>query len=177
MKFKKHMRGGASIFDDFSEEDIILAFFPCTRFEAQFNLWMVGKSFPQQSWTEKQKLEYALDKHKELALNYDTITKLVIVCLNKRIPLIIENPHSKPHYLNQWWPIEPTWIDKDRTRRGDTAVKPTQYWFFNMNPKHNFVLEPQEQITKTWTVKEVRGAQRSMISKDYARKFIKEFIL
>ena len=171
------MRGGASIFDKINDVDIILAFFPCTRFEAQFNLWMIGKNFSQSSWDDKKKLEYALRMHTELSENYKLITMLSIICLNKRIPLIIENPYSKPHYLNQWWPIAPTWIDHDRTKRGDAATKPTQYWFFNMKPKHNFVLEPQEEIKSTWKVEKAHGTQRSMISKDYARKFIKEFIL
>ncbi len=166
-----------SIFDRFKPDDLLLAFFPCTRFEAQFNLWMIGKSFSQSSWPDRKKLEYALQKHSELCVNYEVITKLVLVCMDRGLKLIIENPHSKPHYLNQWWPLEPSWIDKDRTKRGDNAVKPTQYWFVNCQPEHNFVLEPQALIEETWLVKNERGINRSLITKDYANRFIKEFIL
>lgn len=33
-----------SIFDGMSEDDLILAFFPCTRFEARIPLWFRGEA-------------------------------------------------------------------------------------------------------------------------------------
>ena len=48
--------GGASIFNDFNEEDIIMAFFPCTRFENQIALWFRGDSVSQKKWSLSEKL-------------------------------------------------------------------------------------------------------------------------
>lgn len=40
----KAYRGGQSIFDNMTPDDLILAFFPCTRFEAQILLHFRGES-------------------------------------------------------------------------------------------------------------------------------------
>ena len=121
-----------SIFDNITEKDTILAFFPCIRFENQIEMHFRGTAFQQQKWTQEQKLENDLKLHKELDLMYETITKLAIVCIRKNIPLIIENPYSTTHYLVKYWAIPSKVIDKDRTLRGDYFEKPTQYWFIKL---------------------------------------------
>lgn len=100
-----------------------------------------GTAFQQKNWTDEQKLEYDLKLHKELDVMYETITKLVIVCIRKNIPLIIENPYSTNHYLTKYWAIKAKVIDKNRTLRGDYFEKPTQFWFINYEPKYNMILE------------------------------------
>lgn len=92
-------------------------------------------------WTYEQKLENDLKLHRELANLYEIITKLAIICLRKKIPLIIENPYSTTHYLVKYWAIPATIIDMDRTIRGDYYKKPTQYWFIGLKPKNNMILE------------------------------------
>ena len=168
-----------SIFDNITEKDTILAFFPCIRFEDQIQLHFRGKAFQQQKWTDEQKLEYDLKLHKELAFMYEMITKLVIVCIRKNIPLIIENPYSATHYLTKYWAIPATVIDKDRTLRGDYFQKPTQYWFINCEPKNNIILEEyswNKHIKKN-ILHTKKGLARSLISKEYANRFIREFIV
>lgn len=166
-----------SIFDNITEKDTVLAFFPCVRFEDQVQMHFRGTAFQQKKWTDEQKLENDLKLHKELDLMYETITKLAIVCIRKNIALIIENPYSTTHYLVKYWGIKAKVIDKDRTLRGDYYEKPTQYWFINCEPQYNIILEAYSWNKKK-TIENVKNTtERSLISKEYANRFIREFIV
>ena len=101
-----------------------------------------GTQYQLKNKSDKEKLEYNLELHNELHYLYTIITKMVLVCMNKNIPLIIENPYSMEHYLTRYWSLKPSVIDKDRTLRGDHYKKPTQYWFINREPSNNFIFEP-----------------------------------
>jgi len=136
-----------------------------------------GKANQQQQWSDKKKLEYNMKLHAELHHLYNLITKLVIVCIDRKIPLIIENPYSTEHYLTRYWSLQPSLIDNDRTIRGDHYKKPTQYWFINRKPSDNIIFEPMvskevKDISHTYN-----KVERSMISKEYANRFIREFII
>ena len=98
--------------------------------------------------------------------------------------MIVENPYTQPHYLTTYFPIAPRVIDKDRTENGDFYKKPTQYWFLNCDPEQNLVFEPIEYvqvhtIAKASKIKNGQSIQvnRSMMHPQYARRFIKQFIL
>jgi len=72
-------------------------------------------------------------------------------------------------------------IDKDRTLKGDYMKKPTAYWFIGIEPKYNQVNEPiklKEKITHNglWWDKN-KTVKRSLLSSDYANRFIKEYII
>lgn len=166
-----------SIFDNINKNDTIIAFFPCVRFEDQIQMAFRGTQYQQKYWSMEQKLEYDLKLHKELTELYEVITKLAIVCLRKEIPLIIENPYSTTHYLTKYWAIPSTVIDKDRTTRGDFYQKPTQYWFIGCTPKYNMILEPQVLYMSKAITKVSNKTERSLISKEYANRFIREFII
>lgn len=136
-----------------------------------------GKAVQLANYSDKQKLEYDMKLHKELHKMYNLITKLVIVCIDRKIPLIIENPYSTIHYLTRYWCLQPSLIDNDRTIRGDFYKKPTQYWFINREPSENIIFEPMvvnevRDIAHTYNI-----VERSMISKEYANRFIREFII
>lgn len=167
-----------SIFDNISKEDMIIAFFPCIRFEDQIIISFRGQNGGTQNWTDIQKLEYDLKLHEELHNLYELITKLVIVCIKRKIPLIIENPYSTQHYLQRYWAIKPKVIDVDRSRRGDYYKKPTQYWFINCEPGYNFIFG---EDLKNFNIKSIENTknkvERSLISSKYANRFIREFIL
>lgn len=171
-----------SVFDNISQKDTILAFFPCTRFEAIIPLKFRGEAIDQKNWDLNKKLEYSMKLQNELTELYNLLSKLVIVVQKKGLKLIIENPYTQPHYLTTYWCIRPDLIDKDRTLRGDYYKKPTQYWFINCKPKDNFIFEPLEYVERK-TVMNTKGnkstikVERSMIHPQYANRFIKEFIL
>lgn len=123
------------------------------------------------------KLEYDLKIHKELHKNYELITKLVIICLKKKLKLIIENPYSNQHYLTRYWALKPSLIDYNRKDRGDYFEKPTQYFFINCEPQNNLILEGIDIKEKKRIAYAKKQVERSMISRDYANRFIREFIL
>ena len=139
----------------------------------------------QKKWDDVRKLEYSMNLQQELSELYMLISELIIVCIKKNIPLIIENPYTQPHYLTTYFPIKPKLIDYDRSERGDYMKKPTQYWFINRDPSNNFIFEPQiinerrvhSRIRKKEKTDMSRKIVRSMISSDYANRFIREFII
>lgn len=154
-----------------------MAFFPCVRFENQALLLFRGENSGFKNWSIKQKLEYDLTYHQELARNYELITKLVLICIEKNLKLVIENPYSEQHYLTRYWCLKPKYIDYDRRRTGDYYKKPTQYYFINCEPKHNFIFEGIDIKIKKSIIDTRNQVERSMISKDYANRFIREMIL
>lgn len=166
-----------SIFDDISSEDTIIAFFPCVRFEDQIQMAFRGTQFQMRNWNAEQKLENDLKLHRELSELYELITKLAIVCIRKNISLIIENPYSTTHYLTKYWAIPANVIDKDRTLRGDFYRKPTQYWFINCEPKYNMIFEAYVMNDVKTIENTSNKTERSLISSDYANRFIREFII
>lgn len=168
--------GGASIFDNIKQEDLILAFFPCVRFEVQIIMNFKGKAFGVKDWSLEKKMEYDLKLHEELHLLYCLISKLVIVVKKKNLKLVIENPYSTQHYLTRYWALEPSIIDKDRRDMGDAFEKPTQYWFINCKPKNNFIFESLI-VHKTKKIKDCSTIERSMITPDYANRFIRECLI
>lgn len=172
-----------SVFDDFESDDRIIAFFPCIYFETQNSLLFQGLAPQFKNYSIEQKCEYAMQRHGQLHKFYCWLNKLVIVCERRKIPLIIENPLSPPHYLTQWWCCKPAIIDKNRRLSGDYYKKPTQYWFFNLEPNQNMFLEPIEE-TEFCTIHHAKSkcgrsiqVMRSMIHPQYARNFIKKYLL
>lgn len=121
---------------------------------------------------------------KELTELYNLISKLVIICKNKGLRMVIENPYTQPHYLTTYWCLKPDLIDMDRTENGDYYKKPTQYWFINCKPMYNLVFEPidyVETISLKYVVKGEsdisRKTKRSMIHPQYANRFIRQYLI
>ena len=167
-----------SLFDKFGGgKHYLLAFFPCIRFENQIYMHFQGNAVQMAKWSDKKKLEYNIKLHGELHHLYILITKLAIVCIDRDIPLIIENPYSSEHYLTRYWSLKPSLIDDDRTIRGDYFKKPTQYWFINCEPSENIIFEPMISNNTKSIVDTHNIVERSLISKEYANRFIREFIL
>lgn len=183
--------GGVSIFDKFSQDDVIMAFFPCTRFEQQILLSMRGQMHGMERWTYRQKMLNCMDLMSELDRNYKLVNKMFIVCMDRGLKLVMENPFSEEHFLRRYWCFSPAVIDKDRRKNGDYMKKPTQYWFLNFEPKRNLVFEPITMVAENSTdlVRNMTSADakrigartikqaRSAISPQYANRFIRKYIL
>ena len=174
--------GKPSIFDTFTPDDIIFAFFPCTRFECQVQLYFRGMADGQKKWTDEQKLEYAMSLHEELHRNYLLISQLAVLCIRKNLRLIIENPITQPHYLTLYWCLQPKVVDKDRTLNGDYMKKPTQFFFVNCEPKDNLLFEPIEYVPqrvheRIKVTDKSRQTLRSEMHPQYAGRFIKRYII
>ena len=184
-------QGKPSIFDNISQDDLILAFFPCIRFENQIMLWFRGQNYGQRNWSIEKKMEHDMKLLSELKEMYDMVNKLFILCMRKGLKLIMENPYSEEHFLRRYWCYIPSIIDKDRRENGDYYKKPTQYWFLNCEPKNNFIFEAitynaidckdaiesmnksHYEKTGSKTCKEAR----SMIHPDYANRFIRQYLI
>jgi hypothetical protein len=190
-EIKKEYEGGVSIFQNISKDDLVMAFFPCIRFEASILLSFRGQNKAFKKWDNVQKMKYCIKLHEELHQLYVLVNQLFIIAIRNGFKMIVENPYSKEHYLHRYWCIKPSVIDKNRRERGDYYVKPTQYWFINCEPKNNLIFEAMEinavggkdavrNITashfKDENVKSQKVA-RSMIHPDYANRFIREFII
>lgn len=174
-------KGETSIFDMITKNDLIIAFFPCTRFNAMIPLWFRGQAKQQKNWDDIKKLEYSMKLHDELHELYELISMLV-VAEKRGLKMIIENPYTQPHYLTNYWCIMPSIIDKDRHANGDFFKKPTQYWFINCEPQNNLISDCVNTVPKKVIGSVKKGehsvqTQRSMISSQYAERFIKQFII
>lgn len=157
---------------------MIIAFFPCIRFENQMLLHFRGDAQQYKNSSLENKLANNLIFHNELHENYCLITKLAIICLRKGIKLIIENPYSTQHYLTKYWCIKPKVLDLDRTQMGDWFEKPTQYWFINCEPLNQLLFDEPIASYKKKTIGFTSDiVERSMISPEYARRFIRTYIV
>lgn len=181
-----------SIFDSISQDDLILAFFPCIRFENQIMLWFRGQSSSQKKWDLEKKMLFDMDLLDEVNTMYKYVNYLFLICIRRGLRLVMENPYSKEHFLSRYWCYLPSVIDKDRRTNGDYYAKPTQYWFLNCEPKNNLVFEvvndnsigisdairvmgKKEDFVKTGA-KNLKTA-RSMIHPDYANRFIRQYLI
>lgn len=175
---KEYERERENIFAHIKQGDVILAFFPCIRFEDQIILSFKGKAIQQRNWSKIKKLELDIKLMDELRENYNVLTKLAIICIRKGIKLMIENPYSEQHFLKRYWAIEPKIIDYDRHANGDYYTKPTQYFFIGFEPYNNLIFdEPIARYEKKKISTTHNKVERSVISKDYARRFIRQYLL
>ena len=133
--------------------------------------------------SKQEQIIEAIDRLNKRTFFHTILYKLLYLAYDKGFALIIENPYSKLGYLTgiQNFP-SPKIIDKNRMLRGDYFVKPTAYWFFNIEPQHGFTMQyDKKQKTVNGCKKAPRAGlcseERSMISPDYARNFICDFIL
>ena len=173
----------ATIFDTMSSDDLLIAFFPCVYFET---IQMLDYSL-QRNGTQKkpitERIERAIDRlHKRTRL-HELLYKLTAIVHYKGLRLVIENPAALPNYLisGQNYP-PPTIIDKNRQLRGDYFRKRTAYWFWNCEPTDGFSYQkPKEKKVITKCERSsgngLCGGERSLMSDDYARNWICDFIL
>ena len=175
-------RGGASIFDSINNDDLIMAFFPCIFFCENNELYFTGKHMNLSRLSTKEKIETILKRSRDRQFMYELILKLFCVCDIRHIRLVVENPYAQAHYLVNNFPYQAAFIDRDRTKRGDFYKKPTQYWFLNCEPTCGFTAQTPTMHKRIASGRPgIKGGicseDRSMISPDYARNFICDFIL
>lgn len=168
-----------SLFDEISFDDLIFAFFPCIRFTKQAELTFNQVSNQVRFKSDYDKISVAMELERERYDLFILFSKMVQVCLRKKLRLIIENPYSTNHYLVRYFPIKAKLVDMDRRDRGDFFQKPTQYWFINCEPSYNYdALFNIQVIQKSFKrVCDCQCRERSEISSEYALQFIREFVL
>lgn len=173
-----------SIFDTMSSNDIIFAFFPCIHFCDAKTMIFKGVSIFQKKWSLEKIMQTNIENARTRELFFEKLMQLVYICSKDKLKLIIENPwnDSGETYLQRNF-IKPTIIDMDRSLRGDYFVKPTGYWFINLEHTNGLSIQRDKEIKIVYKQKDKKqitgrcSEERSMISPDYARNFICDFIL
>lgn len=183
-EIEKAYDGQPSIFDGIGKDDLIMAFFPCIYFEAmQANYYRVVGCNNLSFLPTKEKYNTVISRIKNRERYYVLLYKFFGICELKGFRMIFENPSTQPHYLLHPANFIPyTFIDRDRRRRGDYFKKPTAYWFVNCIPCHGESYQKHKEIknilkTKPGAEPGICSEERSMISPDYARNFICDFII
>lgn len=182
-EIEKAYGGGHSVFDNITEDDLIIAFFPCIYFETMSMLYFSFDSLNNQHKKRYERVKDAIDRLEKRNHLHSLLYKLTYMAEKKGLRLIIENPATKPHYLidTQNFP-KPAVVDKNRMLRGDYFRKPTAYWYFNCSPTfgESFLYDKEQKIVNNCKSASKAGLcseERSMIHPDYARNFICDFIL
>ena len=172
-----------SIFDNITSDDLIMAFFPCIYFETMQMPYYQLTAKNNAHKPEYERVVDAIERLQTRTYFHTLLYKLVYISKKRNIPLIIENPATKPAYLigTQNFP-NPSFIDRNRMDRGDYFVKPTAYWFFCCEPTHGFTKQnnKEQKIIRNCKSSPKAGLcseDRSMLSPDYARNFICDFII
>lgn len=163
-----------SIFDEITPEDLILAFFPCTYFSSNNQMYFEGTNFAWRNLSQIERLDKIIERARMRNDYYVTLLKFCKVVEERQLRCIIENPYNAHHYWRFNFPYRPAVIDMNRRLRGDYFKKPTQYIFINCAPSGKVSVQydkPEKFINDVSTV------ERSMISPDYARNFICDNIL
>lgn len=166
-----------SIFNGINQDDLVIAFFPCTYFSDQSQLLSRGDNYGQKEWSEKQKLEYSMKQMQERQGYYSNLCNLCLIAIKKGFKLIIENPYGKINFLKQYFPIKPKAIIMNRQKMGDFYKKPTQFFFINCNPEFNLQNEYSLENKVAKRIEDNKGIERSIISPAFAKNFIKDFII
>lgn len=174
--------GGYSVFDDITPDDLIIAFFPCIYFCAASQMAFYLSCINYRKLNNSEKITEILRRSDNRNFYYNKLIKFVAVCLERGIKMIFENPWSEQTYLKSNFLKVPDVVDMNRMERGDFFKKPTAYWFWNCEPTVGFTRQNDKRKRR---VNECRGAsraglcseERSMISPDYARNWICDFVL
>lgn len=159
-----------------------MVFFPCIYFCDAKNLFLNGQHIAEKKWSMKQKAERALHESEKRQSYYTLLWKLVATVDERGLRCIIENPWNvNGQSFLQLNFIPPAIIDKNRMERGDYYVKQTAYWFIGCERTFGFSMQHDKERKIVMKGKRheagLCGEDRSMISPDYARNFICDFIL
>ena len=180
-EIERAYEGGASIFDEITEDDLVMAFFPCIYFSQQNTTFFDGTNLNYKNKGTKRIADEIIERSRCRQHFYEVALKMFTACDIRGIKLIVENPQYGLHYLHANFPYKPKIIDNNRQLRGDYFKKPTQYWFVNCEPTYGRSYQNLQE--KKW-INKISGhhgsmcdEERSLISPDYARNFICDFII
>lgn len=197
-EIEKAYGGGTSIFDSITCDDLIMAFFPCIYFCDLSTLNMRVGTRIAQGMSIKDAYAKVIEHHHERDYFFGLLQKMFCVAHVRGLRLIFENPYNGQTYLKQVL-RNPDIFDHNRMLRGDWFVKPTGYWYLNCEPTRGCTEQNDKKQKLVWKKNkkkaesaEKRGIhdfaaasskaglcseERSIISSDYARNFICDFIL
>lgn len=165
-----------------SKNDLILAFFPCIYFCAHSQMMFSYGHTNYRKLNTMQKTAKILERSANREHFFSLAVKMLSVAKHKGLRLIMENPWSEQTFLKANFVMPPTLVDNNRMLRGDYYVKPTAYWYINCEPTHGKSYQNDKEKktiikSKGSSKAGVCSEERSLISPDYARNFICDFII
>lgn len=91
--------------------------------------------------------------------------------------MIFENPYNGNYLLTRKEIKKPTIIISDRTIYGDYFVKPTAFWFYNIEPSifSQYIIKNNNKLDGSVIMQ--NGINRSLMHKDFAINFVNKYIL
>lgn len=176
LEITKSSHDDLSIFSKMTNEDLVIAFFPCTYFSDQSQLVSRGDGSAMKEWTLQEKIQHSITEMRIRADYYVKLCQLCLIALKCNFKLVIENPLGKCGFLKQYFPIKERVVIKDRTKLGDYFKKPTQFFFVNCKPAFNLEKESEWNEFQHKVVEQVHGFDRSRISSEFAKNFVELFL-
>ena len=176
-------RQDKTVFDSIDpRQDLVLAFYPCIYFSALSQMSFFMSCINYRRLNDFETINKILERNRNRTEFYERLIKFVYVCLAKKIRMIFENPWGEQTYLKANFLKVPDVVDMNRMNRGDYFVKPTAYWYWNCKPTYGFSYKNDKEKKTHDTTKGsgkagICSEERSMISPDYARNWICDFIL
>lgn len=174
--------GARSIFDNFTPDDLIFAFFPCIYFNEYNEMYFCGTSYNLRALSPAAKIYNIIERSDRRQMYYKKVLQLIAICEERNLKMVIENPYNAHHYWRYNFPNYPKVVDMNRTIRGDFFKKPTQYIFVGFNPGNGNSIAKVEKMRfiedqPSSPVSGKCSIERSLISPLYAHNFICDFIL
>ena len=166
--------GKVSLFDDIQQDNIIMAFFPCTYFSGQNEMFFCGTYYNFRMLSKPDLIDKIIERAQLRNYYYITLLKFCSIVESRGLRAVIENPYNAHHYWRFNFPYKPKVIHMNRRLYGDKFCKPTQYLFVNCEPAGKLSLQsdkPKEYVLQH------SGIERSIIHPDYAHNFICDNIL
>ena len=180
-EIEKGYEGKASIFDNITQDDLIIAFFPCIYFTGSNNPPLFNGSALHKPIVVC--IPYIIDRNQKRSKMYELLLQFCGIIYKRNLKMIFENPYDDSmHYLKNNFISNPVVYDKNRMLRGDYFKKPTGFWYINCKPTwgQSYQNDKVQKIVRQLPSAKGDGLcseERSMISPDYARNFICDFIL
>lgn len=171
-----------TVWDSISCDDLVLAFFPCIYFNATSQMLFSFTHRNYRNLSVMQKAEQILKRSEKRERYFRLAVMMMAVAHDRGLRLIMENPWSEQTFLKANFVAAPSMVDSNRMLRGDYFCKPTAYWFVNCEPTQGLSVQNDKEKRRIIGEKPLKGGgicntDRSMISPDYARNFICDFIL
>lgn len=170
-----------SIFDKITSDDLIIAFFPCIYFCGSNNpLFFNGSAYHK---SKQDCIPLIIERNQNRSYFYELLLKFCGIVYSRNFRMIFENPYDDSmHFLKNNFIEKPAVFDKNRMLRGDYFKKPTGFWYINCEPTYGESFQNNKIQKVVRKLPSAKGdgiclKERSMISSDYARNFICDFIL
>lgn len=175
--------GKPSLFDQIrgGQEDLIITFFPCIYFSDMSQILHTWGAYPK--YDCKKATDIILDRSNNRHRFYQLCIKMLAIAKTRGLRMIMENPWGTQSFLRNDFVTPPAIVDRDRSLRGDYFSKPTAYWYINCEPTRGLTIQKLHKPKRVKKDAKPSGKagqcseERSMISPDYARNFICDFII